>query len=141
MAEFDALLKKRYKSGGNTKTVDQKYKDECHEESPAYIHSRMRAKTSDFLKVLNRARPEAKNVEKKTITNIKEIYKQSLMVAHGVYGFFPGEENKVAFHSGEFWSVTISPEKAARWYQGRATATSCQSIGKCSLPPSSNCTH
>jgi hypothetical protein len=28
----------------------------------------MRAKTSDFLKVLNRARPEPKNVEKKTIT-------------------------------------------------------------------------
>ncbi|UYV79020.1 ARPC2 [Cordylochernes scorpioides] len=36
--------------------------------SKAYIHSRMRAKTSDFLKVLNRARPEPKNVEKKTIT-------------------------------------------------------------------------
>jgi len=36
--------------------------------SKAYIHSRMRAKTSDFLKVLNRARPEQKNVEKKTIT-------------------------------------------------------------------------
>lgn len=36
--------------------------------SKAYIHSRMRAKTSDFLKVLNRARPEPKNTEKKTIT-------------------------------------------------------------------------
>ncbi|XP_064613541.1 actin-related protein 2/3 complex subunit 2-like [Liolophura sinensis] len=36
--------------------------------SKAYIHSRMRAKTSDFLKVLNRARPEVKNAEKKTIT-------------------------------------------------------------------------
>jgi actin related protein 2/3 complex subunit 2 len=36
--------------------------------SKAYIHSRMRAKTSDFLKVLNRARPEPKNVEKKTIS-------------------------------------------------------------------------
>jgi hypothetical protein len=34
----------------------------------AYIHSRMRAKTSDFLKVLNRARPEPKTAEKKTIT-------------------------------------------------------------------------
>ena len=34
----------------------------------AYIHSRMRAKTTDFLKVLNRARPEPKSVEKKTIT-------------------------------------------------------------------------
>lgn len=36
--------------------------------SKAYIHSRMRAKTSDFLKVLNRARPEPKTVEKKTIS-------------------------------------------------------------------------
>lgn len=32
-----------------------------------YMHTRMRSKTSDFLKVLNRARPEVK-VEKKTIT-------------------------------------------------------------------------
>jgi len=36
--------------------------------SKVYIHSRMRAKTSDFLKVLNRARPEPENVERKTIT-------------------------------------------------------------------------
>jgi len=37
--------------------------------SKAYIHSRMRAKTSDFLKVLNRARPEKKaTTEKKTIS-------------------------------------------------------------------------
>jgi actin related protein 2/3 complex subunit 2 len=36
--------------------------------SKAYIHSRMRAKTSDFLKVLNRARPDSKEKEKKTIT-------------------------------------------------------------------------
>lgn len=36
--------------------------------SKAYIHSRMRAKTSDFLKVLNRARPEVKTVEKKTMS-------------------------------------------------------------------------
>ncbi|ESO86249.1 hypothetical protein LOTGIDRAFT_220774 [Lottia gigantea] len=36
--------------------------------SKAYIHQRMRAKTSDFLKVLNRARPENKEKEKKTIT-------------------------------------------------------------------------
>jgi hypothetical protein len=33
----------------------------------------MRAKTSDFLKVLNRARPEPKNVEKKTITLVHVI--------------------------------------------------------------------
>ena len=39
-------------------------------EFQAYIHSRMRAKTSDFQKVLNRARPEqAKSGnEKKTYT-------------------------------------------------------------------------
>jgi actin related protein 2/3 complex subunit 2 len=36
--------------------------------SKAYIHSRMRAKTADFLKVLNRARPEKRSGEKKTIT-------------------------------------------------------------------------
>ncbi|KAL1494150.1 hypothetical protein ABEB36_009794 [Hypothenemus hampei] len=36
--------------------------------SKAYIHSRMRAKTSEFLKVLNRARPENKATDKKTIT-------------------------------------------------------------------------
>lgn len=34
--------------------------------SKAYIHSRMRAKTSDFLKVLNRAKPQPKVVDKKT---------------------------------------------------------------------------
>ncbi|KAG1680082.1 AP-5 complex subunit beta-1 [Nymphon striatum] len=34
MARFDTLLMKRYKSGGNTKVVDQKYKDEYHKESP-----------------------------------------------------------------------------------------------------------
>lgn len=36
--------------------------------SKAYIHCRMRAKTAEFLKVLNRARPEKKSGEKKTIT-------------------------------------------------------------------------
>ncbi|XP_028398907.1 actin-related protein 2/3 complex subunit 2-like [Dendronephthya gigantea] len=36
--------------------------------SKAYLHSRMRAKTSDFIKVVNRARPEQKSTEKKTIT-------------------------------------------------------------------------
>jgi len=36
--------------------------------SKAYMHQRMRAKTSDFLKVLNRARPEEKSKEKKTFT-------------------------------------------------------------------------
>lgn len=36
--------------------------------SKAYLHSRMRSKTADFIKVLNRARPEVKAKEKKTIT-------------------------------------------------------------------------
>ncbi|XP_076801878.1 actin-related protein 2/3 complex subunit 2-like [Clavelina lepadiformis] len=36
--------------------------------SKAYMHQRMRAKTSEFLKVLNRARPEDKNKEKKTMS-------------------------------------------------------------------------
>jgi len=36
--------------------------------SKAYIHQSMRSKTSDFLKVLNRARPEVKDREKKTMT-------------------------------------------------------------------------
>lgn len=40
----------------------------CPNETQAYIHTRMRAKTSDFLKVLNRARPDAEKKEMKTIT-------------------------------------------------------------------------
>jgi len=36
--------------------------------SKAYIHSRMRAKTNEFLKVLTRARPQDIKIEKKTIT-------------------------------------------------------------------------
>lgn len=36
--------------------------------SKAYIHSRMRAKTSEFVKVLNRARPEPKDRQRKTIS-------------------------------------------------------------------------
>ncbi|CAG8439824.1 13272_t:CDS:2 [Funneliformis caledonium] len=36
--------------------------------SKAYMHSRMRARVQAFLKVLNRAKPELPNVEKKTIT-------------------------------------------------------------------------
>jgi len=36
--------------------------------SKAEMHARMRSKTKEFLKVLNRARPEEKNKEKKTFT-------------------------------------------------------------------------
>ncbi|KAI9554870.1 hypothetical protein GHT06_020147 [Daphnia sinensis] len=55
----------------NTINLIHLFRDYLHYHikcSKAYIHSRMRAKTSDFLKVLNRARPEPKSVEKKTIT-------------------------------------------------------------------------
>ncbi|KAI9495414.1 Arp2/3 complex, 34 kd subunit p34-Arc-domain-containing protein [Zychaea mexicana] len=36
--------------------------------SKAYMHTRMRARVRDFLKVLNRAKPESTNVEKKTVS-------------------------------------------------------------------------
>jgi len=55
----------------NTINLIHMFRDYLHYHlkcSKAYIHSRMRAKTNEFLKVLNRARPEPKNVEKKTIT-------------------------------------------------------------------------
>ncbi|XP_014250263.1 probable actin-related protein 2/3 complex subunit 2 [Cimex lectularius] len=55
----------------NTINLIHMFRDYLHYHikcSKAYIHSRMRAKTSDFLKVLNRARPESKSTEKKTMT-------------------------------------------------------------------------
>ncbi|XP_054724002.1 probable actin-related protein 2/3 complex subunit 2 [Uloborus diversus] len=55
----------------NTINLIHTFRDYLHYHikcSKAYIHSRMRAKTSDFLKVLNRARPEPKIVEKKTMS-------------------------------------------------------------------------
>lgn len=57
-------------SRDNTINLIHIFRDYLHYHikcSKAYIHTRMRAKTSDFLKVLNRARPEPKN-EKKTAT-------------------------------------------------------------------------
>lgn len=48
----------------NTINLIHMFRDYLHYHikcSKAYIHSRMRAKTSDFLKVLNRARPESNN--------------------------------------------------------------------------------
>jgi actin related protein 2/3 complex subunit 2 len=58
------------KARDNTINLIHIFRDYLHYHikcSKAYIHSRMRAKTSDFLKILNRARPE-KIQEKKTIT-------------------------------------------------------------------------
>ncbi|XP_065338247.1 probable actin-related protein 2/3 complex subunit 2 [Cloeon dipterum] len=55
----------------NTINLIHMFRDYLHYHikcSKAYIHSRMRAKASDFLKVLNRARPEPKTVEKKTMS-------------------------------------------------------------------------
>ncbi|KAI6187294.1 Arp2/3 complex 34 kDa subunit [Aphelenchoides besseyi] len=54
----------------NTINLIHTFRDYLHYHikcSKAYLHSRMRNKTNDFLKVLNRARPEVKS-EKKTIT-------------------------------------------------------------------------
>ncbi|KAI0218702.1 Arp complex subunit, partial [Massospora cicadina] len=52
-----------------TISMIQTFRDYLHYHikcSKAYMHSRMRARVSDFLKVLNRARPENKKIEKKT---------------------------------------------------------------------------
>lgn len=54
----------------NTINLIHTFRDYLHYHikcSKAYIHSRMRAKTSDFLKVLNRARPEKVDKEKRNI--------------------------------------------------------------------------
>lgn len=64
------------KARDNTINLIHIFRDYLHYHikcSKAYIHSRMRAKTSDFLKVLNRARPE-KVVEKKTMSG-KTFYR------------------------------------------------------------------
>ncbi|MCP9258351.1 Actin-related protein 2/3 complex subunit 2 [Dirofilaria immitis] len=54
----------------NTINLIHTFRDYLHYHikcSKAYMHSRMRAKTNDFLKILNRARPEGR-VEKKTFS-------------------------------------------------------------------------
>ncbi|XP_073401480.1 actin-related protein 2/3 complex subunit 2 [Dendrobates tinctorius] len=55
----------------NTINLIHTFRDYLHYHikcSKAYIHTRMRAKTSDFLKVLNRARPDAERKEMKTMS-------------------------------------------------------------------------
>lgn len=55
----------------NTINLIHTFRDYLHYHikcSKAYIHSRMRAQTSEFLKILNRAKPVSEVVEKKTIT-------------------------------------------------------------------------
>lgn len=54
----------------NTINLIHTFRDYLHYHikcSKAYIHSRMRAKTTDFLKVLNRARPEKVEKERRNI--------------------------------------------------------------------------
>ncbi|XP_044737850.1 probable actin-related protein 2/3 complex subunit 2 [Chrysoperla carnea] len=63
----------------NTINLIHMFRDYLHYHikcSKAYIHSRMRAKTSDLLKVLNRARPEQQRTDKKTITGRTFIRKE-----------------------------------------------------------------
>lgn len=59
------------KARDNTINLIHMFRDYLHYHikcSKAYIHSRMRAKTQDFLKVLNRARPEKEKTDKKTMS-------------------------------------------------------------------------
>lgn len=68
------VLEKRHttpKARENTINLIHTFRNYLHYHikcSKAYLHSRMRARTTDFIKVLNRARPEPKAVEKKTVT-------------------------------------------------------------------------
>ncbi|KAK6022617.1 hypothetical protein OSTOST_11672 [Ostertagia ostertagi] len=58
------------KARDNTIDLIHTFRDYLHYHikcSKVYMHSRMRSKTNDFLKVLNRARPEVK-LEKKTFS-------------------------------------------------------------------------
>lgn len=55
----------------NTINLIHTFRDYLHYHikcSKAHIHSRMRARTTDFLKILNRARPEDQTKEKKTMS-------------------------------------------------------------------------
>ncbi|KAK6016002.1 Arp2/3 complex, subunit p34-Arc [Ostertagia ostertagi] len=55
------------KARDNTIDLIHTFSDYLHLTHQVYMHSRMRSKTNDFLKVLNRARPEVK-LEKKTFS-------------------------------------------------------------------------
>jgi len=68
------VLEKRHtnpKARENTINLIHTFRNYLHYHikcSKAYLHSRMRAKTADFIKVLNRARPDVKSKEKKTVS-------------------------------------------------------------------------
>ena len=58
-------------AGDKTVNLIHTFRDYLHYHikcSKAYLHSRMRARTTALLKILNRARPEIKATEKKTIS-------------------------------------------------------------------------
>jgi len=68
------VLEKRHtnpKARENTINLIHTFRNYLHYHikcSKAYLHSRMRSKTGEFMKVLNRAKPEPKTVEKKTMS-------------------------------------------------------------------------
>jgi len=68
------VLEKRHtnpKARENTINLIHTFRNYLHYHikcSKAYLHSRMRSKTGEFIKVLNRAKPEPKTVEKKTMS-------------------------------------------------------------------------
>lgn len=67
----------------------------------------MRAKTSDFLKVLNRARPEAKNMEKKTITYVVNsfyLFFNNTIDCFFFYFLFIGGEHLYA--KNDLWTMS-----------------------------------
>lgn len=72
---FGAVLFPRHTTGAardNTIDLLHMFRDYLHYHikcSKVYVHSRMRAKAGELLKVLNRARPQPRNpAERKTIT-------------------------------------------------------------------------
>ena len=81
----------------------------------AYIHSRMRAKTSDFLKVLNRARPEEEK-EKKLMRYLalnapiatKVCFSRLLKCLRSLYGKQYEPRLDCSYRSSLFWVHAVS---------------------------------
>lgn len=69
--------------------------------SKVYIHSRMRTKTTDFLKVLNRARSQSKSIEKKTITWVLQTFRFVLLFCIDSLSLFSFISIAEAEHSWE----------------------------------------
>jgi hypothetical protein len=74
--------------------------------SKAYMHSRMRARVAEFLKVLNRAKMENREVERKTVTYVLGISESSFANALTGAGLWCSDKcllrrgicNKMPFH-------------------------------------------